>query len=224
MHDIDEVRAMEVSHDINPTPNPNPNPKPVMKAAERKKNDDAKAETPQGGPSHPDVEPLPNKPNEPTGIEMQEQPVGGGYFSCEGSDRRAGAGIEKPNEPVEVTVEAKEEEKEEEEVDVPLQNPCTDVVMIQLSVAYFLFGTSVTMVELLMPLTLIGDADYGMTVQSDTYATQQKVAQTVGLIGIPRGVTNVLMMTVGYLLLTNQFGFSDRFCIAAGGISPSTSS
>ena len=42
------------------------------------------------------------------------------------------------------------------------------------------------MVELLMPLTLIGDPGYGMGT-STVLGTQEKVAQTVGLVGIPRG-------------------------------------
>jgi len=39
----------------------------------------------------------------------------------------------------------------------------------------------------------------------------------VGLLKIPNGVSNVFMMTVGYLLLSKKFKWSDTACILTGG-------
>ena len=59
-------------------------------------------------------------------------------------------------------------------MEVASGNPCTDSVMLELSVAYFLFGTSITMVEILMAITLLDNADFGMIESGDAMATQKK--------------------------------------------------
>jgi len=94
-------------------------------------------------------------------------------------------------------------------------NPCTDTVLITQSIAYFLFGTTMTMREIVTPLCLY-EPSFGIMTSGGEKA--ETVAQTVGLLSLPLGICQVFMNSVGYIYLSGpKIGWSDRLCILVGG-------
>jgi MFS family permease len=83
-------------------------------------------------------------------------------------------------------------------------------------VAYFCFGINITGLEILMPLTL-EVPKYGL-MDGSVLESQERVAQTAGLLRIPQGLFNIIMMTLGYIVLSGRFGWSDGQCILVGGV------
>jgi len=125
MHDIDEVRAVE--------------------AAERKKNEAIKHATGDITPSGMvEMTPVADSVDVEAGVD--EKPIG---FSApvEAAEEAPGptGKVENPEKPPQAANEQDEASLKEEVVS---GNPCSDPVMIELSCAYFLFGTSITMVGL----------------------------------------------------------------------------